>query len=430
MTKTYNIDSPKTAFLMVGPPCAGKSTFANKYFAEHEIWGLDKCRKLLLGVLEFPKTIDAPAASLLNAALDAQILGETTVCVDQTNLNMDRLRELRNKFRTAGYTVVVVKTLPVDTDELLRRNQERMERTGVIIPDFVIRGMQRNYEALPDLSTLGDFLIDTSYEITRGKNVSYEADSALFIGDLHGQFSKFREAIKEYGYLFNDDGTLDAVIGGSPKLVFVGDLVDRGTQNIEVVRAVKSVIEHGFGYCVQGNHDLAVGRLMRDVLNGKRNLTGQSPQSIKTADEFRATLSEDEFKEVTVFLETLPPVIQVTVRGTDYIVSHAGVPIREGRISGSELLPTKHDNVYIVKGYKTGEKDEEGRFAVTPIQGIGRTSYYKNQVYGHLNQSEKLTGTFQVPFIYQDSGGGSLLIAVESSVERSEAGKVGFYLAE
>ncbi len=418
---TYNVDTSKTACLMVGPSNAGKTTWTQANFSPHEIYGLDAARKQLLGTLEFPKSIDGPASVLLDAWIQAQILGETTVCIDQTNLSMDRLRELRNKFKAAGYTVIVVKTVPVPLSTLHERNKAREAATGVHIPEFVITKMFRDYEALPSLDGIGDFLIDTSYTITRGANLTYKYDHVVFIGDLQGAYTKFRNGIKTYGYLLTDDGNIDFVLADAPKLMFIGDLVDRQPESLgslKCVRAVMNLVKYGHAHCVKGNHDLAVAKLMRDNMAGKRNLTGQSPQSVQTAHEFVQNLRSDEFAQFANFLDTLPTVIKVIVAGVPYLVSHAGVPIRTGRIVDSVLTPTKHDNIYIVKGFKTGERDSENRFAITSVYDLPNQHHIIDQVFGHCNISDNF-GTFVAPYIVDTDG--ARYICVESKIERNEA---------
>ena len=57
------------------------------------------------------------------------------------------------------------------------------------------------------------------------------------------------------GYSEQPGGDLGAS-GGSRKLVFVGDLVDRGPKIPEVVRLVMESVKAGTAFCVPGNHDI------------------------------------------------------------------------------------------------------------------------------------------------------------------------------
>ena len=70
------------------------------------------------------------------------------------------------------------------------------------------------------------------------------------IGDVHGEIGALGALLHRLQY----DGN-----GNHPngrKLIFVGDLLDRGPDSISVFRLVKHFIEQGNAKCVLGNHEL------------------------------------------------------------------------------------------------------------------------------------------------------------------------------
>jgi hypothetical protein len=72
------------------------------------------------------------------------------------------------------------------------------------------------------------------------------------VGDVHGEFDALIELLQHLGY---DDH------GSHPKgrrLVFLGDLTDRGPDSPTVVTLVQSLVEAGRAQCVLGNHDLNI----------------------------------------------------------------------------------------------------------------------------------------------------------------------------
>ena len=76
-------------------------------------------------------------------------------------------------------------------------------------------------------------------------------DSPLdIIGDIHGELDALQSLLKKLDY---DDR------GRHPegrRLVFVGDLIDRGPDSPGVLRAVMRMVESGNAQCIIGNHEL------------------------------------------------------------------------------------------------------------------------------------------------------------------------------
>lgn len=88
------------------------------------------------------------------------------------------------------------------------------------------------------------------------------------IGDVHGQGEKLRALLREMGYAERADGW-HAPAGG--KAVFVGDLIDRGPEQIAVLEIVRSTVERGHAMMVLGNHELnAIGYATIDEASGNQ----------------------------------------------------------------------------------------------------------------------------------------------------------------
>lgn len=81
------------------------------------------------------------------------------------------------------------------------------------------------------------------------------------IGDVHGHVEPLRVLLASMGYLLHDG------VWRHPtrRAVFVGDLVDRGAHQVEVVRLVRAMVEAGTAQIVMGNHEYnAVAWATRD----------------------------------------------------------------------------------------------------------------------------------------------------------------------
>jgi hypothetical protein len=89
-----------------------------------------------------------------------------------------------------------------------------------------------------------------------GSNSSYFAP--LFegpldiVGDVHGEYEVLERLLNELGY------DAEGRSRDGRRLVFLGDLVDRGPDNPAVVDAVMAMVDRGHAQCIMGNHELNI----------------------------------------------------------------------------------------------------------------------------------------------------------------------------
>ena len=150
------------------------------------------------------------------------------------------------------------------------------------------------------------------------------------------------------------------------KLIFVGDLVDRGPNTPEVIRLVMDVVASGNGLCVCGNHDSKLHR----KLSGK-------PIQVKHGMEQSLTQLEaypEAFvQETTTFLGSL--VSHYMLDGGKLAVAHAGI---KEHMQGRGSVAVREFCMY---GDTTGEIDEFG----LPVR-LNWAMHYRGKalvVYGH-----------------------------------------------
>lgn len=72
------------------------------------------------------------------------------------------------------------------------------------------------------------------------------------IGDIHGHFDKLAALMKRMGYAPNGE-SFSAPHGR--QAIFVGDLIDRGPDQIKVLTAVRAMVDAGDARVVMGNHE-------------------------------------------------------------------------------------------------------------------------------------------------------------------------------
>ena len=188
------------------------------------------------------------------------------------------------------------------------------------------------------------------------------------IGDVHGCFDELLELLAALGYETGRSAGAWHHPAGR-KLVFVGDLVDRGPKVPEVVRLVRDSVEFGSALCVPGNHDI---KFMRKIWGKDVQITHGLAESLA---QFAAY--EQHYRGFTriaaEFIDSL--VSHYVLDDGKLVVAHAGLQeAMHGRGSGAV-------REFALFGETTGETDEFG----LPIRYNWAAEYRgaATVVYGH-----------------------------------------------
>lgn len=183
------------------------------------------------------------------------------------------------------------------------------------------------------------------------------AERFFVIGDVHG----CREELE----------ALLALAEPARKLVFVGDLCDRGPDTPGVLRLVMKLVREEKALCVVGNHDDKLARALR----GRRvSIAPGLEISLRQLEE-----EPESFREaVASFIESLP--VHLLLDAGKLLVAHAGMK--------PELLATRSKKLrsFALYGETTGECDELG----LPVRLDWAHGYSGEAliVYGHTPQKE------------------------------------------
>ena len=183
------------------------------------------------------------------------------------------------------------------------------------------------------------------------------------VGDIHGCYDELLLLLGKLGYQM-DGETVTPPEGR--KLVFLGDLVDRGPKTPQVLRLAMNMVAAGTALCIPGNHDV---KLMRA-------LKGKNVQINHGLAESLAQLEAEppEFKpQVAKFIDGL--ISHYVLDDGRLVVAHAGMKAEmAGRASGAV-------REFALYGETTGETDEFG----LPVRYNWAAEYRGNAmvVYGH-----------------------------------------------
>ena len=113
----------------------------------------------------------------------------------------------------------------------------------LVVLDWSTAAVRRN---LSNSQGVGRFHVDEKVSGTLASVTNYD-----IIGDVHGQFGKLSKLLEHLGYkvtngAYRQEGHL---------AIFVGDLIDRGPGQLQVLQTVKAMVDAGSALCVMGNHE-------------------------------------------------------------------------------------------------------------------------------------------------------------------------------
>ena len=338
--------------LLAGPSGAGKSTFGARHFGPHEVVSSDACRAFVSGD---ENALDATddAFDLLYHLVGLRLKRGLLTVVDATNVRAEDRRGLVALAREHHVLPTLIALMP-PVEVCLARNAARADRD---LGDGVVRkqhqGLRRGLRGLKREGFRRVHVLDSEAAIAGVDGVTRERlyndlrrEPGPFdvVGDVHGCYAELTELLDALGY-DRDAGTDALSHPAGRKLVFVGDLVDRGPDPVGVLRLVMRAVADGVAYCVVGNHD---ARLQRHLAGKRVQLTHGL---LETAQALAAE-SDGFRREVCEFLYGL--ISHYVFDGGRLVVAHAGLPeAMHGR--GSRAV-----RQFAMYGETTGEVDAFG----------------------------------------------------------------------
>lgn len=316
--------------VLCGASGSGKSTFAARHFAPTEVVSSDHCRALV-GDDERDQSVTGPAFELLHTIIDKRLaLGRLTV-VDATNIKSDDRKPLLELARRWDVLCTAI-VFDVPLDLCFGHNGSRQDRQT---PQHAIKrqhtALRRNARRLRNerfnrVYTLGSASELDSVAVVRTKSWNdrrHETGPFDIIGDVHGCHSELLLLLDKLDY---DTSAEPITHPQGRRVVFLGDLVDRGPGVAEVLDVAMSMVAADSALCILGNHENKLGR----ALAGRNvQVTHGLAESLEQLEGRGPEFSE----RVAEFIDGL--VSHYLLDGGRLVVAHAGLPERyHGRSSG------------------------------------------------------------------------------------------------
>jgi hypothetical protein len=125
------------------------------------------------------------------------------------------------------------------------------------------------------------------------------------IGDIHGCASALEALLAELGYRLDD--STDAHAHPNNQAIFVGDLVDRGDEQLRVLEIVKRMVDSGSAQVVMGNHEFnAICYATEYPAGNGHYLRKHTDKNYKQHRAFLEQLSDEQCSHYLEWFKTMP----------------------------------------------------------------------------------------------------------------------------
>lgn len=382
--------------VLAGVSGSGKSTFAGKHFKPTEVLSSDWCRALVSDD-ENSQAATGDAFDVLHYIARKRLAAGKLTVVDATNVQPEARKPLVALARELHCLPVVI---VLDLPERLAHERNRARAVRSFGPHVIRQQAAQLHKSLRGLEREGFrhvYVLRSPEEVDAAvierqplwNNRKHDHGPFDIIGDVHGCYDELVELLAVLGYECKQGESTEGESrhGGvwrhpaGRKLVFLGDLVDRGPKIPQVLRLVMAAAAGGAALCVPGNHDMKLVRKLRgrDV-QVARGLAESLAQLAAEPEEFRTAAAD--------FIDGM--VSHYVFDDGKLVVAHAGMKeCMQGRGSGGV-------REFAMFGETTGETDEFG----LPVRLNWAADYRGSAmvVYGHtpVPEPEWLNRTINV----------------------------------
>ncbi|WP_315922990.1 RNA ligase [Mesorhizobium sp. SP-1A] len=380
-----------------GQPGSGKSHALKAIGMEQWTLSADNIRSTIAapfltseGQMIVNQDVSSRAFMMLNQFAAERMSRGETLAIDSTLIERSNLKHLAEMAKPHRYQIAVLDMSTIPLELTLKQNSERQEINRV--PEFKIREMHAKLLEAGIRDDVDDITIISGKE--DGSHIA-ELDAwlrepvhdfsdrykgVIHIGDLQGCFT----------VLAGEGGPLANGFDDDYKYVFVGDLLDRGIENGQVMRwFVDNALSRENVTLLWGNHEDHLDRWARgeDAISGEfalRTLPQLLEAGITPADAEAVCQKAKEF-------------LQYNFKGAEVLVTHAGLSTFPDKPHLISLDQYSHGT-----GYWEDPIDEQ----------FERNSKRGFQVHGHRNHGNVDIAATEHSFNLEDSveHGGNLRI--------------------
>ena len=366
----------RALYIMRGAPGSGKSTWLKQNGYEPLAVSPDALRLALVG-LAFDETGQVSISQSGNTLVwdrvaqivEARMRRGLTTVLDSTmakTANMSPFRKLAEKYR---YRVYVVDFTDIDKDICKQRNAERAEYKRV--PQFSIDRMYSLFKSNPvpkSIPVLSPEAAKRQLDAPEPFDVS-KYSAVNFIGDIHGCYTALTDLMQRIG-----DPEDPEMLREDELYVFLGDYLDRGTENAQVLDFIMRASQRNNVRMLEGNHEKFLAQWANDEID-------ELPEEFVKTTLGQLETADVDKKDVRRFIRRLAQMSYLSYRGKTMLACHGGIsciPAPFAYLSANNLIhgfgkygdieaveemweeTSEEIGVYLVHGHRAGE-DEPAR---------------------------------------------------------------------
>ena len=277
--------------------------------------------------------------------------GEFTV-IDATNSKTSEINRYKEMCATYRYRIFCVDFTDIPIEEVKRRNANREPLKRV--PDEVIDKMYSRFatQKIPSgVKVIKPNELDSiwikMFDLSEYKKIHH-------IGDIHGCNTALQKYLSDNGGLKDDEF-----------YIFTGDYIDRGLENVEVVKFLISIMDKKNVLMLEGNHERWLWLWANDCVGKSKEFELTTRPQLEEA--------KVDKKDVRQLYRKLGQCAYYKYGDNIYLVTHAGLSTMPNNLS---FVATEQ----MIKG--VGDYNDFEKIAETFLNTTPSNVY---QIHGHRN---------------------------------------------
>ena len=418
MDNTIILESNKL-YILSGISASGKSTLTNKLLSqglpEDAIVSSDTIRKNILGTNYFSdengiaetligwNTAQKEIFEIIDQILHIRLKQKLTTILDATNLT-DKVREhyVTIAQKHGVESEVIIFDVPIDIlKERLAKRHERFD--GSVIDKQ--NDMFEKTSKFPFIT----FNNNTNFILTPKLLPSIKID---VVGDTHGMFTDFIELAKKTHWSFN--GSYFEHIDKERKLLFLGDIIDRGEESISMLKAVFNGVKAGTTYFILGNHEAKLINSYDQYIS-QGLVRGRSLSNAETFMELLKLPKEEQLKLIEFLRGS--PISYCLHLNKDKTISNSSddsvVKFTFNHADNIYYNPYKTPYSYALYGNRNNGEDTDATYEKNYLSGMNQYIYFR----GHVLATSKQNHIFSLED-NQAFDGNLVLIPFDQYIEK------------